>query len=58
MKLLFDQNISHGIIDLMRVNNRHANHGKDFDLQFATDHRIWHFAKEQDVHIVTFDADF
>jgi len=58
MKLLFDQNISHRIIDLIRDYDMHVQHVKDFDLQFATDHQIWHFAKENEFHIVTFDADF
>ncbi|MEX1189944.1 MAG: DUF5615 family PIN-like protein [Bacteroidia bacterium] len=58
MKLLFDQNISYRVIGQISEIILDAKHVKDFNLQFATDHQIWNFAKENEFHIVTFDADF
>lgn len=37
MKLLFDQNISFRVVNLLKNNLFDARHVKDFDLQFATD---------------------
>ena len=58
MKLLFDQNISHRVVLALQVHLPTAKHVRDFDLQFATDREIWHFVKENDFAIVTFDSDF
>ena len=58
MKLLFDQNISFRTVHLLQEYFPLAKHVKDFELQFATDIQIWNFAKANNYHIVTFDADF
>ena len=58
MKLLFDQNISFRVVQLLKNQFSQAKHVKDFDLQFSTDRQIWNFAKENEYHIVTFDSDF
>lgn len=58
MRLLFDQNISHRIIDRLRQWMPEAKHIKELDLKGATDRQIWNFAKTQEYHIVTFDTDF
>ena len=58
MKLLFDQNISHRIVNRLHTFFEEAKHVRDFNLQFATDREIWNFAKTYNFSIVTFDADF
>lgn len=58
MKLLFDQNITFRVVNLLKNNLVNAMHVNDFDLQFATDREIWKFAKENQYHMVTFDTDF
>jgi len=58
MRLLSDQNISHRVLDRLRQVMPEAKHIKELDLQGATDRQIWNFAKTQEFHIVTFDADF
>lgn len=35
-----------------------AKHIKEIALQGATDRQIWNFAKANEYHIITFDADF
>jgi len=58
MKLLFDQNISFRVVNLLKDKLVNTHHVKDFDLHFASDREIWKFAKNNDYHIVTFDTDF
>lgn len=58
MKLLFDQNISFRVVNLLKDKLVNIHHVKDFDLQFASDREIWKYAKNNDYHIVTFDTDF
>jgi predicted nuclease of predicted toxin-antitoxin system len=58
VKLLFDQNISFRVINLIHDLFPDARHVKDFDLQFSSERQIWNFAKENGYHIVTFDSDF
>ena len=58
MKILFDQNISFRSVEMLKDIFPEARHVKDFNLQFGTDKQIWTFAKENQYHIATFDADF
>lgn len=58
MKILFDQNISFRIISKLKENYPLINHVKFLGLENASDMQIWHFAKEHDYTIITFDADF
>ncbi len=58
MRLLFDQNISFRVVNLLKDTFPNARHVKDFDLQFSSDREIWQFAKSNQYHIVTFDTDF
>lgn len=58
MKLLFDQNISFRIVKLILADFPNSNHVKKLGLENAADLEIWKFAKDNEFHIVTFDADF
>jgi predicted nuclease of predicted toxin-antitoxin system len=58
VKLLFDQNISHRVVLKLQEKLPIAKHVRDFELQFATDRKIWSFAKDNGFALVTFDADF
>lgn len=58
MKLIFDQNISFRIIDLVQPNFPGSVHVKQIELQHASDRSIWNFARLNGYQIVTFDADF
>lgn len=58
MKLLFDQNISFRIIELIQSFFPESKQVQLVELNGATDTKIWNFAKEKDYTIVTFDADF
>jgi predicted nuclease of predicted toxin-antitoxin system len=58
MKLLFDQNISHRIINLVQQEFPNAQQVRHLNLENYTDNQLWQFAKENDFSIVTFDSDF
>ena len=58
MKLLFDQNISFRVLNLINALYPESKHVKDFGLQHSSDRQIWNFAKGNGFHIVTYDADF
>jgi predicted nuclease of predicted toxin-antitoxin system len=58
MKLLFDQNISYRIIELVSNRYPEAVHIKQIGLNNATDNSIWIYAEENEYTIVTFDSDF
>ena len=58
MKLLFDQNISHRVVNRLLSSFPEAKHVREFNLQFSTDRKIWGFAKQNEFSLVTFDADF
>ena len=58
MKLLFDQNISFRVVKLLQDLIPEAKHVNEFSLQKVSDKQIWNYAKENQFHIVTFDADF
>jgi predicted nuclease of predicted toxin-antitoxin system len=57
-KLLFDQNLSYRIIKPVEHLFPESNHVRLLDLDQADDATIWHYAKENDFHIVTQDSDF
>ena len=58
MKLLFNQNISHRIINLLPEEFSKSEQVRTVNLEGATDFDIWNFARENRFSIVTFDADF
>jgi predicted nuclease of predicted toxin-antitoxin system len=58
MKLLFDQNISHRTLALLKEHLPDSRQVRDVNLQFASDKQIWAYAKENAYQIVSFDADF
>jgi predicted nuclease of predicted toxin-antitoxin system len=58
VRLLFDQNISYRVVNLLLKSFPEAVHVRDLGLQKATDKKIWEYAKEKHFSIVTFDADF
>ena len=58
MKLLFDQNISHRVVNHLKDQIPEVHHVRDFNLQYATDKEIWNFARENGFAIITFDSDF
>lgn len=58
MKLLFDQNISFRVTKTLQKHFNNCMHVSDCGLQDCEDADIWHYAKENDFAIVTFDSDF
>ena len=58
MKLLFDQNISYRITQLLKYIFPESKQVRNPKLENSTDRRIWDYAKENDYCIVTFDSDF
>lgn len=58
MRLLFDQNISFRVVQLLHITFPEAKHVKEFNFQNSTDKQIWNYAKENQYTIVSFDADF
>ena len=58
MKLLFDQNISFRVVKLLYELFPEAKHVNEYSLQSVSDRQIWNYAKENQFHIVSFDADF
>lgn len=58
MKLLFDQNISFRVVKVLQELFPEANHVNEYSLHSVSDRQIWNYAKENQFHIVTFDADF
>jgi len=58
MKLLFDQNLSHRLIDTIASTFPDSRHVKDFDLVRATDAAVWSFARENGFAVVSKDGDF
>jgi predicted nuclease of predicted toxin-antitoxin system len=58
MKLLFDQNLSHRLVDRLDDLYPQSTHVRDVELQRATDQEVWEFAEEEGYTIVTKDSDF
>ncbi len=58
MKLLLDQNISFRVVKGIINLYPEVKQVRELQLENATDHEIWLYAKNQNFTIVTFDADF
>ena len=58
MKILFDQNISFRLVNLLKTTFEQVDHVKSLGLTDATDLEIWNFAFKNNYTIVTFDSDF
>ena len=58
MKLLFDQNLSHRLVDSLSDIFPESIHVKDVKLERSTDSEVWDYAKENNYIIVSKDSDF
>ncbi|QQS33684.1 MAG: DUF5615 family PIN-like protein [Acidobacteriota bacterium] len=58
MRLLFDHNLSPKLIDILADHFSGSEHVFLLGLDRADDPKIWEYAKENDLIIVTKDADF
>ena len=58
MKLLFDQNLSPRLVDLLGDVFPDSSHVQSAGLDRATDEAVWRFALERGFTIVTKDSDF
>ncbi len=58
MKLLFDQNLSHRLVNLLAVEFPGSQHVRDVEMAAASDPLIWKYAAESGFLIVSKDTDF
>ena len=58
MKLLFDQNLSPRLVDLLADVFAGSMHVRAAGLDRASDEVVWHYAREHGFAIVTKDSDF
>lgn len=58
MKLLFDQNLSPRLVDLLADVFPSSSHVQSAGLDRASDEAVWNFAREHGYTIVTKDSDF
>ena len=58
MKLLFDQNLSHRLVQALQKEYPDSLHVREVGLQEAADAVVWQYAARQGLAIVTKDADF
>lgn len=58
MKLLFDQNLSPHLVEMLSDIFPNSIHVRSVQLDSAQDAEIWDFAKKKDYTVVTKDADF
>ncbi len=58
MKLLFDQNISFRLVNLISDYYPNSKQIKELGLENSTDLEIFNYAKKNGFSIVTFDSDF
>lgn len=58
MKLLFDQNLSPRLVDLLADVFPESSHVQTAGLDRANDDAVWHFALEHSFTLVTKDSDF
>lgn len=58
MKLLLDENLSRRIVPLLQVEYPGSSQVALLQLETATDHEIWEYAKTNGFIIVTRDSDF
>ena len=56
--LLFDQNLSPRLVDLLADIYPGSSHVQDVGLSRATDQEVWNYAREHGYMIVSKDADF
>lgn len=58
MKLLFDENLSPKLVEVLVEDYPESLHVQSAELGGATDHEIWEFAKDRGFAIVSKDSDF
>ncbi len=58
MKLLFDQNLSYRLPELLKTLYPDSAHVSSIGLRDASDSEIWDYAKEHGFVIVSKDSDF
>jgi predicted nuclease of predicted toxin-antitoxin system len=58
VKLLFDENLSHRLVEALRDLYPGSTHVRSVGLDKAADRTIWSYAVEHDYVIVTKDSDF
>lgn len=58
MKLLFDQNLSHRLKELLEKPFPNSIHVKDIEMTKASDTKIWEYARAHGFTIVSKDSDF
>lgn len=58
MKLLFDQNLSPRLVDLLAHIHPGSAHVQSLQLDRASDEAVWHYARQHGFTIVTKDTDF
>jgi len=58
VKLLFDQNLSHKLVQRLADLFPDSVHVRDVGLKFAPDPLVWEYAKNNDLMIVSKDSDF
>ncbi|ASS50336.1 MAG: hypothetical protein A3D31_12270 [Candidatus Fluviicola riflensis] len=58
MKILFDQNISHRLVQRVLDLYPEAKQVRELGIENSTDREIWEYAKKEAYTIATFDADF
>jgi predicted nuclease of predicted toxin-antitoxin system len=57
MKMLFDENLSHKLVRLLEDLLPHSIHVRDVGLKAASDTEVWEYAKNNDLILVSKDAD-
>lgn len=57
MKLLFDENLSHRLVNLLADLFPGSVHVRDIGLKAADDIEVWNYAKAEDFMIVSKDSD-
>jgi len=58
VKLLFDQNLSFKLAEIVSSAFPDSKHLRDFDLTRASDDAVWAFAAEHDFALASKDSDF
>jgi len=58
MKLLFDQNLSFRLVDLLAGDFPNSAHVRDVGLAAGSDQQVWDFAKSNEYVLVSKDTDF
>lgn len=58
MKLLFDQNLSHKLVDRVLADFPDSTHVTAVGLDTATDQQVWEFARAHGYAIISKDSDF